>query len=109
MKTNTTSGSSSKNLLIIILLDDSLLINIRRNLFHNSFKNTKCYIKSFSGPKTKGMERYRSPSLTEQKTDIDVIHIGGNYINYKNLENGDVNELARSVANFGKKYSKYGV
>lgn len=108
MKTNTTSGSSSKNLLII-LLDDSLLINIRRNLFHNSFKNTKCYIKSFSGPKTKGMERYRSPSLTEQKTDIDVIHIGGNYINYKNLENGDVNELARSVANFGKKYSKYGV
>ena len=49
-------------------------------------KQNKCYIKSFSGTKAKDMESYIIPSLTEQKTDVPVTHIGGNDINYKNLK-----------------------
>lgn len=47
-----------------------------RNLFHNYFEKTKCYIKLFSGAKTKDMECYITLSLTEQKTDAAVTHKG---------------------------------
>ena len=72
-------------------------------------KQNKCYIKSFSGTKAKDMESYIIPSLTEQKTDVPVTHIGGNDINYKNLENSNVNELTHIIINFGRKCSEYGV
>lgn len=37
------------------------------------------------------MKPYVILSLKEQKPDIAVIAIGGNYINHRNLENVDVN------------------
>ena len=53
------------------------------------------------------MEHYTNPSLTEQKPDVAlIIIISGNDISYKNLENVDAGELARSIVNLGEKCSE---
>ena len=59
--------------------------NVTRNLLNSSFLNSKFYIKSFSGAKTRDTKPYTIPCSTEQTPNITVIHIGTNDINYKNL------------------------
>ena len=43
------------------------------------------------------MKYYVIPSLKEQKSDIIVIHVDGNDINYKSKSNINVNELAGKI------------
>ena len=59
--------------------------NVTRNLLNSSFLNSKFYIKSFSGAKTRDTKPYTISCSTEQTPNITVIHIGTNDINYKNL------------------------
>ena len=43
------------------------------------------------------MKYYVAPSLKEQKPDIIVIHVDGNYINNKDKGNVNMNELADNI------------
>ena len=69
----------------ILITGDSHLKRIKRNKLKNSFKNTKCIMKTFGGAKTEELEHYKTPHLEYEKLDIVVIHVGSNNINYNNL------------------------
>ena len=45
------------------------------------------------GGKIEDLEYYIIPSLKEQKSDIAVIHKGGNIINFKNLKSINTTKL----------------
>ena len=48
-----------------------------------------------------------TPHLETQKPDISIIHVGGNNINYKNLEDINVDEISENIANVGKKCARF--
>ena len=56
----------------------------------------------FSGAISQDLMHYIFLSLGEQKTDIAVIHIGGNDINFKNAENLNVDTLTENLGNIRK-------
>ena len=80
MKNNATSGSMNrKSFLVtevmpahqnieknIMRVGDSNLKSVRRNVLNSSFLNSKFYIKSFRGAKTRDMKPYINSISTEQ-------------------------------------------
>ena len=91
----------------VFLIGDSSLKRINRRKFNNSFKNGRSFIKSFPGAKVEELQHYVTPHLETQKPDISIIHVGGNNINYKNLEDINVDEISENIANVGKKYASF--
>ena len=91
----------------VFLIGDSHLKRINRRKFNNSFKNGRSFIKSFPGAKVEELQHYVTPHLETQKPDISIIHVGGNNINYKNLEDINVDEISENIANVGKKYASF--
>ena len=75
--------------------------------FPNSFKNGRSFIKSFPGAKVEELQHYVTPHLETQKPDISMIHVGDNNINYKNLEDINVDEISENIANVGKKCASF--
>ena len=59
-------------------------------------------MKSFPGAKVEELQHYLTPHLETQEPDISIIHVGGNNINYKNLEDINVDEISENIANVGK-------
>ena len=91
----------------VFVIGDSHLKRINRRKFNNSFKNDKSFIKSFPGAKVEELQHYVTPHLETQKPDISIIHVGGNNINYKNLEDINVGEIFENIANVGKKCASF--
>ena len=48
------------------------------------------------------------PHLNAQKPDISVIHIGGNNINVKDINDINVKRIAEDIINIGKKCANFG-
>ena len=91
----------------VFVIGDSHLKRINRRKFNNSFKNGRSFIKSFPGAKVEEFQHYVTPHLETQKPDISIIHVGGNNINYKNLEDINVDEISENIANVGKKCASF--
>ena len=91
----------------VFVIGDSHLKRINRRKFNNSFKNGRSFIKSFSGAKVEELQHYVTPHLETQKPDISIIHVGGNNINYKNLEDINIDEISENIANVGKKCASF--
>ena len=91
----------------VFVIGDSHLKRINRRKFNNSFKNGRSFIKSFPGAKVEELQHYVTPHLETQKPDISIIHVGGNNINYKNLEDINVDEISENIANVGKKCASF--
>ena len=53
------------------------------------------------------LQHYVTPHLETQKPDISIIHVGGNNINYKNLEDINVDEISENIANVGEKCASF--
>ena len=53
------------------------------------------------------LQHYVTPHLETQKPDISTIHVGGNNINYKNLEDTNVGEIFENIADVGKKCASF--
>ena len=91
----------------VFVIGDSHLKRINRRKFNNSFDNAKSFIKSFPGAKVEELQHYVTPHLETQKPDISIIHVGGNNINYKNLEDVNVDKISESIVNIGKKCASF--
>ena len=91
----------------VFAIGDSHLKRINRRKFNNSFKNGRSFIKSFPDAKVEELQHYVTPHLETQKLDIFIIHVGGNNINYKNLEDVNVDEIPENIANVGKKCASF--
>ena len=69
--------------------------------------NAKSFIKSFSVAKVEDFQHYVTPHLEAQKLDISIIHVGGNNVNLKNLEDINVDEISENIVNVGKKCASF--
>ena len=87
---------------------DSHRKRINRKRFNNSFEKAKSFIKSFTGGKIQELEHYVVPHLNAQKSDVSVIHIGGNNINFKGIKDINVKRIAEDILNIGKKCADFG-
>ena len=65
-------------------------------------------IKSFPGAKIQELEHCVVPHLNAQKPDVSVIHIGGNNINFKGIDDTNVKRIAEDIINTGKKGTNFG-
>ena len=81
----------------VFVVGDSHLKRINRRKFDYSLSNAKSYIKSFPGAKVEELEHYVIPHLQYQKPDATIMHIGGNNINYKDLDAIDVSSTENNV------------
>ena len=70
-------------------------------------KNARSFIKLFPGAKVEELQHYVTPHLEAQKPDISIIHVGGNNVNLKNLEDINVNEISENIVNVGKKCASF--
>ena len=70
-------------------------------------KNARSFIKSFPGAKVEELQHYVTPHLEAQKPDISIIHVGGNNVNLKNLEDINVDEISENIVNVGKKCASF--
>ena len=91
----------------VFVVGDSHLKRINRRKFDYSLSNAKSYIKSFPGAKVEELEHYVIPHLQHQKPDATIIHIGGNNINYKDLDAIDENKIADDIINIGIKCASF--
>ena len=65
---------------------------IKMKRFNNSSEKTKSFIKLFPGAKIQELEHYAVPHINAQKADVSVIYIGGNNINFKGINDINVNK-----------------
>ena len=88
----------------IFLVGDSHIKRINKKRFNNSFEKAKSVIKFFPWAKIQELEHYVVPHLNAQKLDVSVIHIGGNNINFKGINDINVKRIAEDTINIGKKF-----
>ena len=91
----------------VFVIGDSHLKRINRRKFNNSLKNARSFIKSFPGAKVEELQHYVTPHLKAQKPNISIIHVGGNNVNLKNLEDINVDEISENIVNVGKKCASF--
>ena len=91
----------------VFVIGDSHLKRINRRKFNNSLKNARSFIKSFPGAKVEELQHYVTPHLQAQKPDISIIHVEGNNVNLKNLEDINVDEISENIVNVGKKCASF--
>ena len=72
------------------------------------FEKAKSFIKSFPRTKIQELEHYVVPHLNDQEPYVAVIHIGGNNINVKGINDIKVKRNAEDIINIGKKCANFG-
>ena len=87
---------------------DSHTERINRKRFSNLFEKAKFFIKSFPGAKIQNLEHYVVPYLNAQNPNLSVIHIGGNNIIFKSINDIIVKRIAEDIINIGKKCASFG-
>ena len=92
----------------IFVVGDSQIKRISRKRFNNSFEKAKSFIKSFRGAEVQELEHYVVPHLNAQNPDVSVIHIGGNKINFIDINDINVKRIAEDTLKTGKKCANFG-
>ena len=62
----------------------------------------------FLGAKIQELEQYVVPHLNAQKPDMSVIQIGGNSIDFEDIDDINVKRIAEDIINIGKKCANFG-
>ena len=65
-----------------VVVCDSLIKQMKWKLFKKSFENTKCFVNSNSGTKTRDLMYYAIPTPQKQKPIIKLTMTGDNDVNY---------------------------
>ena len=66
----------------VIMFGENHLWHINRKRFSDSLPKCRTFLKYFSGGRTKDLEYYVTLTLDEEKTDIVVVHINSNDIDF---------------------------
>ena len=108
VKRNTSGGIEvNKN---IKVLCDSIPKGIRSREFSNCFNyNGKAHIKSFPGSTTKQLNYYSVPTLSEEKPEIVILHVGINDMLSDRENTTPDDEIASEIIKIGKKCIASGV
>ena len=93
----------------VIVFRDSHLGGINRKLFSSFLSKCRTRLKYFSGASTKDLEYYVTPTLIEEKPDIDFIHIDSNDIDFQQLRHNTVENIGKYIINIGQKCRESGV
>ena len=93
----------------MFVVGDSHIKGFNRKRFNNSFEKAKSFIKSFPGAKIQELGHYLVPHLNAQKPGVSVIHIGGNNVNFKGINDINVQSIAEDMMNIGKKYANFSI
>ena len=86
----------------VFVVGDSHIRRINGKRFNNSFEKAKSFIKSFPEAKIQELEHYVVSHLNAQKPDVSVIHIGGNDINFKGINDINVKRIPENIIHTGK-------
>ena len=63
----------------------------------------------FNGANIKRLDDFITPTLVEDRRDIESINIGFNYISHNTVVQIDVKDITNRIINIGKKCSSYAV
>ena len=81
----------------VIVFGDSHLGRINRKLFSSFLSKCRTRLKYFSGASTKDLEYYVTPTLIEEKPDIDFIHIDSDDIDFQQLRHNTVENIGKYI------------
>ena len=81
----------------VIMFGENHLWHINRKRFSNSLPKCRTFLKYFSGGRTKDLEYYVTLTLDEEKTDIVVVHINFNAIDFPQLRHNNVENIEKDV------------
>ena len=108
VKRNTSGGIEVNN--SIKVLCDSIPKGIRSREFSNCFNyNGKAHIKSFPGSTTKQLNYYSVPTLSEEKPEIAILHVGINDMQSDRENTTPDDEIASEIIKIEKKCIASGV
>ena len=75
---NSTYSGITKHGRKICVVGDSLIKRIKRNDLNKELRHSKAFFRCFSGANAKQLRHYIIPTLTDDKPDAIVIHVGTN-------------------------------
>ena len=87
------------------MFGENYLWHINRKRFSNSLPKCRTFLEYFSGERTKDLEYYVPLTLDEEKTDIVVVHINSNDVDFPQLRHNNFENIEKDVINIGKKCS----
>ena len=74
------------------------LKSVRRNMFNNSIANGNAYSKTFSGAKVGHLDNFIESTLSKDKSDMVILHIGSNEIADSNMEDIKISTIVDVIS-----------
>ena len=85
-----------------VLLAIVTIKSVRRNMFNNSIANENAYSKLFSGTKVGHLDNFIESTLSKDKSDMVILHIGSNEIADSNMEDIKISTIVDEVISIDK-------
>ena len=81
-----------------VLLAIVTLKSVRRNMFNNSIANGNAYSKTFSGAKVGHLDNFIESTLSKDKSEMVILHIGSNEIADSNMEDIKISTIVDVIS-----------
>ena len=104
---NLKNTSSTRKRSFIRILSDSIPKGLRHNSFNEMIHDGYAKFKCFPGAKISHLDHYSEPTLTEDKPDLVLLHVGINNILSSDKNSND--QIADDIIKIGKKCIHHGV
>ena len=85
-----------------VLLAIVTLKSVRRNMINNSIANGNAYSKTFSGAKVGHLDNFIESTLSKDKSEMVILHIGSNEIADSNMEDIKISTIVDEVISIDK-------
>ena len=81
-----------------VLLAIVTIKSVRRNMFNNSIANGNAYSKTFSGAKVGHLDNFIESTLSKDKSEMVILHIGSNEIADSNMEDIKISTIVDVIS-----------
>ena len=81
-----------------VLLAIVTIKSVRRNMFNNSIANGNAYPKTFSGAKVGHLDNFIESTLSKDKSEMVILHIGSNEIADSNMEDIKISTIVDVIS-----------
>ena len=81
-----------------VLLAIVTLKSVRRNMINNSIANGNAYSKTFSGAKVGHLDNFIESTLSKDKSEMVILHIGSNEIADSNMEDIKISTIVDVIS-----------
>ena len=81
-----------------VLLAIVTLKSVRRNMFNNSIANGNAYSKTFSEAKVGHLDNFIESTLSKDKSEMVILHIGSNEIADSNMEDIKISTIVDVIS-----------